>query len=292
MLLPALGKSSKTSLNTLIASGDICYAKKTLLKKNNLIASFGVEQIDSFVNISFGNIHEWSLQHELSSQNKYIWHPPMLIILALLSNSIADSYLRKRKYLIWIGKKCWPSFQVLEKIFIDYAKLESNWSWRDNCIFIDPPTKKETLWSAEKLLKDPSVFSVIVDGGKMDLIASRRLQHAARKGNSLGLILRPPWELQQLSCARTKWLAKTTTGVDIENKNNQLRWSLELLKGGQKKWNVQWNPEWNPEWNELLERDVLMQETEAGIINERKNPLDIIELQERPKLQRKITRAA
>jgi len=117
----------------------------------------------------------------------------------------------------------------------------------------------------EVALRSPATAAVIGDGSGLNMTATRRLRLAARAGQNLALVVRPPGETAGLSAATTRWCVRwepTTT--------QSPRWQIELLRhkvtrpvcdqqenqvqegpvstgrwgvGGSQKWTVQWDHE-------------------------------------------------
>ena len=93
----------------------------------------------------------------------------------------------------------------------------------DNLILITPRTERDVLWSFEECLKAGQACAVVAEVPWLDLTASRRLQLACEKGNSLGLALcHSSLGLAQNSAARTRW--------KISGSQNG-HWHLSLLGG-------------------------------------------------------------
>lgn len=183
-------------------------------------AMFSVPEIDVMLpgqGLACGSIHEFALEDELSSKVPYRWHPPLFVVAALLGSTIRlqqESMILQpqHKILAWVGRRCWPTPHLLESI-------------STNSIYLDPPDKSKRLWTIIQLLRCPAVWAVVADGSGFNNLASRRLSFAAQKGGALGLILRPPWELEETSSAHTKWKI-----APLCSEKASLRWSLTLLR--------------------------------------------------------------
>jgi hypothetical protein len=96
-------------------------------------------------------------------------------------------------------------------------------------LFVDAHTHEDRVRAAELALRCESVVAVVMDGSKLHMSESRRLQIAAYAGGGIGLIARPRWELRELSIARSRWAVRA-----IPSESDEMRWSVEVLrcKGG------------------------------------------------------------
>ena len=182
--------------------------------------------------LKFGALHELTLEDSLSKKSSYTWHPPLLFVAHILKNAaqnLSATHRAEKQFLVWVGRKSWPTPSVLEKYL---GGLGLN--WRTHCLFIDPPDKNKRLLSIAQALRAKSVLGVIADGHGINFTTSRRLHLAAKNGNSLGLILRPPWEINNTSAAYTKWhLTPRPSLSDAPNgiaANESPAWNLELLR--------------------------------------------------------------
>ena len=204
-----------------------------------LRASFGISEIDDSLpdrGLAFGCLHEWALADGLSSKLPYRWTPPLFLVSAFLGqalrqNALGNFCLNKHKNLIvWAGRRCWPTPALLQKTSLTGVQIKS--------LFLDPRGKKQRLGSIKQILRSPSTIAVIADGSNFSMNASKALQLAARKGNSLGILLRPPWELSCPSGAHSKWMIQPVHSEPEKNSSAPyssalssviLEWQLELL---------------------------------------------------------------
>lgn len=264
------------SLRRLIRDGQVWPAAKPSARvvQTDLCARFGVEQIDGALPCSglpFGHIHEWSLEHQGSNQQKHLWFPPLFLISALLKNTLSSEKFisqitAKRKYIIaWVGRKCWPTPQMLQKIFSSPDNPLDLWCWKEFCVFLNPRDKQERLWCIAEILRHRSILAVVADGSGLNSKYMRRLQLAAREGNSLGIFNRAPWELTEPSIANSRWNVVPKT-----NDLKELNWQLSLLraKGAiravpeehkneqtENQTNISLPLSWNLRWDETLRID-------------------------------------
>jgi hypothetical protein len=120
-------------------------------------------------------------------------------------------------FIVWIGKRCWPTPFALPA-----DALRS-------CLFIDPPTKKLTLWGIETALRSHAVKLVIADCPSHSLTTSRRLLLAAEAHDTTAILLRNPKEISASSSATTKWQLSPAP-----SDHSQPLWELALTrcKGG------------------------------------------------------------
>ena len=191
-------------------------------------ACLGVSEIDERLplhGLPAGQIHEWALQNNFTNKQHTTWLPPLTILAHILAYSLGKKMLYKKNLshpplIIWVGKKCWPSPYLLQKTF-----KQTEWNWESNCLFIDPPNKEKRLWTLVQTLRSAAVLAVVGDTSGFSATASRRLQLAAEHGNTLGMMTRPPWELEGNSSAYSKWLLCSTP-----SKEEQLCWKLTAVR--------------------------------------------------------------
>ena len=206
-------------------------------RSQDYLATFGIEEIDRALpcnGLAFGCLHQWSLTHALTSKDKHRWHAPLFLISTLLGKALGampystNPVAHGKSMVAWIGKRCWPTPQLLEQNITWQSEIASggevSWPWKSRSVFINPQSKDARLWSAVQALKNPSVFAVVADCSGFDLHAMRRLQLAAEFGNTLGLMVRPPWEEQMPSAAHTKWRVSP-----LRSEEGHLAWNLELV---------------------------------------------------------------
>lgn len=149
--------------------------------------------------------------------------------------------------IAWVGKRCFPTPELLAATLGGSGESEdlpppalhprrkgssprregSHGSRRaggeHRCLFIDPPDTKGRLWAIERLLRSPAVGIVVGDGSAFSLIATRKLQLAARVGGGTAFLARPPWELSTLSTAHTRWVVKPVIDPHLHLPNSLLR---------------------------------------------------------------------
>jgi hypothetical protein len=158
------------------------------------------------------------------------WLPPLTPILHLARQAAATS----PNPIVWIGRRIWPYPVVCGPELLERS------------IFIDAADLSERAWATDVSLRCSSIAAVIADGTAFTMSATRRLQLGAAEGGTLGLILRPPHELRQLSAAQTRWLVSPSP-------HPSPRWTLRLLrsKGTKLPSHTTWTLELNHETGAL-----------------------------------------
>ena len=179
-------------------------------KLNSSLVSFApvsfAPEIDSA--LAHGGLKRGAL-HEFFSKDKDIQIP--LSILSLLAiKSFASLKQDSGKYILWIGKNCWPAPHFLKT-------LSNSSSFLDRCLFIDPKSEKQALWAIESALRSSSIIAVISKIRSLSFLNSRRLALAAEKGNSLGLFVRNFKESSYPSAAMTRWLVEASPSSGTVN---------------------------------------------------------------------------
>lgn len=186
--------------------------------------TFKLPEIDRVLpdhGLSFGEVHEFALNDALSLHpSKRRWHGPLFFISHLLQTLNTPNITEG--YLLWVGRRLWPTPQLLAQIGSSTA-AESDWFSRS--LFIDPPSTDKRLWTMLEALRSPAVRLIIGDGSKLKFIDTRKLLLLARKSKAIVLLIRPPWEITTHSSATTKWLISMKT-TPIES----LRWDVELVR--------------------------------------------------------------
>lgn len=162
-----------------------------------------------------GAIHEWYL--EMPSE-VVGWFPPLTVVTELAKQVIlAHDYGQKQ--LVWVGRSCWPTFQMLITPSEGIALLK-------RCVFLDPLTQAEKIWSIAEALRCPAVGLVIADGSEIDVTASRRLQLAAETGTARAFITRPIQEqIKYSSWATTQWVVRPEA-----SEGSLVQWDIELVR--------------------------------------------------------------
>src|ERR1035437_255113 len=170
------------------------------------------KQNHDFPALATGHIHEWHPAADFSGKT---WYPP-LTLLTMLALSVKSG-----GRVLWIGRRCWPAFQLLCALPADekpQARLRRS-------MFLDPLTDAERFWAIGQGLRCAGVCCVVADGSGMPVTVSRRLQLAAETGKAVGIIARPPWEIDEPSYATTRWRVQAR-----ESHTNSPQWEIEQLR--------------------------------------------------------------
>lgn len=227
--------------------------------------SFGAQCIDSVLpgqGLLTGSIHEWFFDLDSTSSKvlekderagnntvfKKRWYSPFLVPCSLLSN-ISRTHLATRKAIVWIGRNVWPNPDFLRRTLcasgleLVHSGLAET---RTRPIFVDLYKTEDRLWTAVEVLRSRVAQAVICDARGFNLRALRQLQIAAREGGGLGLLFRPPWEINRAGFCATSWLLSPClpqpfiekSELDVLPVNNMElfnsgmfgMWRLELLR--------------------------------------------------------------
>ena len=141
--------------------------------------------------LACGRLHEWHLADDVPDDTA--WHPPLTLLAALACRQLAQA--RHPPYSVWIGRRCWPTFQLLTALGASLSQA----------LFLDPLTDAERFWAIGQALRCPAVGAVVADAGGMTHLVSRRLQLAAESSPALVMLARPPWDVSEPTCAATRW---------------------------------------------------------------------------------------
>ncbi len=105
-------------------------------------------------------------------------------------------------WAVWVGKRCFPYPGVLVRAEDDDRCL------LERSMFVAPRDAASRLWAIDLALRSPVVGVVVADGSHFDMAATRRVQLVAKANGTCVLLVRPPWELQELSAAQSRWLVR------------------------------------------------------------------------------------
>lgn len=241
--------NSNSTINDLFEKGllwkeGINDATYILSPKGSL--QFGIKEIDSCLpcgGLSFGALHEFALDDGLSNKQNYYWHPPLVLVSAILAN---NKILQTNKIIAWVGERCWAN----PKLLVDFLPIKQI----PNFIYFSPSDAEKRFSTIEKLLFSKLAFVVIADGSKLSTLISKRLSSAARKSGGICLILRPSWEIEQISTSHSKWIL-----VPVFSRSIYMRWKLRLLKckGGLQEKNSIYPKTWLIEWSNKDEKNTI-----------------------------------
>ncbi|WP_448189403.1 ImuA family protein [Azospirillum sp. sgz301742] len=120
----------------------------------------------------------------------------------------------------------------------------------DRLIVVRAVRDADALWVMEEALRCKRLSAVLGETGRLDLIASRRLQLAAEAGGVTGLLLRLSDERARVaSVAVTRWRVAPALSAALPGATGdepgvgELRWHLDLLRcrgGCPGSWEVGW----------------------------------------------------
>lgn len=166
-----------------------------------------------------GAIHEWFAPPDSADAARLFggsaWFPPLSLPLLLAWQSKSERTDLCR--LVLIGPTGFLNPSAFERGPLAPALARA--------VFVDPANANDRALAFDLALRCPSTTAVIADGRGVGMSLSRRFQLAAGAGNTLGILLRPAYELSELSAAATRWRASPTPSPDDEP-----RWSVELLR--------------------------------------------------------------
>jgi protein ImuA len=107
----------------------------------------------------------------------------------------------------------------------------------ERLILVRCADESEVLWSFEEALRCRGVACAVAEIGRLDLLASRRLQLAAEAGGGIGLVLRPEPDPAP-NATLTRWRAEPLASVDA------VLWRLILWRvrgGAPGVWPLRWD---------------------------------------------------
>jgi protein ImuA len=102
--------------------------------------------------------------------------------------------------------------------------------WR-RLVLVRAPDEAALLWAMEEALRSPAVACAVAELGRVDLLASRRLQLAAESGRSTAVALRPGPIDPAPNAALTRWRAEPLL-VSSGHEPSGWRLTLWRCKGG------------------------------------------------------------
>lgn len=201
----------------------------------------GVDQTLPGGGLACGAVHEWIgvgadgegvAGGRRAASRRRDWAPPLGLVMHLALRAIvplpsfsgscsssgawSDGAVGGRR-VVWIGPNVWPYPVALGGL--SRRLLESS-------LFLCNLRAEDRLFAAVLVLRSRGAAAVVVDGSGFDLTATRRLQHAAESGQAVCLLLRPPWNQELLSAARTRWRVGSAASAD----RSRQRWIVELLR--------------------------------------------------------------
>lgn len=151
------------------------------------------------------------------------WIPPLCVLAHLAWQALEVRSFSLRA--VWVGKRCFPYPRVLVRGSGKDSRL------LERSIFVASRDTSSRLWAIDLALRSPVVGIVIADGSKFNMAAARRIQLAAKAGRTCAMLVRPPWERDELSAAQSRWFVQweSSPGHDSTFSVNP-RWKVELLR--------------------------------------------------------------
>jgi hypothetical protein len=193
------------------------------------VVPFGVQAIDGAFaegGLACGSLHEWfsAIQtpyHQKSSKNTLVTHPPFTLLSHFARQAL--KHLGEDRFIVWVGKDCWPTAFILQMCSHEESSLLLKQS-----LFFRTKSNLEKIWAVELALRSRASAAVICQTYDIPFVLTKKLAMAAKQGGGLGLFVRSASELQQgntpASAASTKWL------ITPQLSQNAPAWSLKLLK--------------------------------------------------------------
>jgi hypothetical protein len=160
--------------------------------------------------------------------------PPLCTLIHLARQAATQV----RGETMWIGRRCWPSAQILSATGL-----------LDRSLFVDAVKPSDRLWAIEVAMRSGEAAAVIGDAEGFNISATRRLELAARESQALTLLARPGEERAAPSAATTRWAVYRR-----RSSSTHPAWTLELLrcKGRPLPQNVRWLLEWDCVQNAVI----------------------------------------
>jgi len=161
-------------------------------------------------------VHEWFADAEGDTRAQVRrWDAPIVAAIVTARACVMNAS-DPHRVCVWIGRACWPH---------PVAIARSSPALLVRSVFVDVAGREDRAWAIETALRSDGVAAVVADGSRLDFNSTRRFQLAAEVGGAVGLLLRPRWELGELSAARTRWLV-----TPCVSNNSDQRWTVELLR--------------------------------------------------------------
>lgn len=122
--------------------------------------------------------------------------------------------------IMWIGSRCWPTPVMLSS----YQTLCET-HFLTQCLFINPPNDKTTLWAIETALRSRAIRLVIACCPRISRSTTQRLALAARSHKSTAILLRHIDDIDTPTHALSRWVTAPTPST-----NGLPSWNLALHK--------------------------------------------------------------
>lgn len=182
-----------------------------------------------------GVVHEWMWREARHAA----WTVPHGVMIALcwrMLDSVQDGRVA------WVGRHAWPAPRAC--IRRDGSRL-----LLERSLFVDPGaacSKDERIWAVQQSLACDGICAVVFDASGFSMVASRRLQLAAARGDGrpavLALAVRPWHERLTPSAAATRWgvspsppqvagvLSARALGHSADERGEAPVWNAALLR--------------------------------------------------------------
>jgi protein ImuA len=95
-----------------------------------------------------------------------------------------------------------------------------------NLYLLHPQSDADQSWAITEALRCPGVAAVVASPRRLSRIEARRLQLAAERGGSVGILMRPRDRNSSIYAAATRWLVSPVIG-----ERTIQRWKIQLLHG-------------------------------------------------------------
>lgn len=185
-----------------------------------------------------GVVHEWMWRETTRHAAWTVPHGAMIALCWRMIDSVQDGHVA------WIGRQSWPIPRAC--IRHDGSRL-----LLERSLFIDPSASRsndERIWAVQQSLACDGICAVVFDASGCSMVASRRLQLAAARGDGrpavLALAVRPWHERQMPSAAATRWavapspppapvagaVGASELPVDADERAEVPAWTVELLR--------------------------------------------------------------
>lgn len=155
------------------------------------------------------SLHEWFGGDPIDRSHETM---PLHIVVDALRR------LRERgliEHVLWVGLRSRP--------FPAFLSVCSG--LLDRTVFVACASVHERLWVMDVALRSKVAVAVVGDGHGLRLAQSRRLQLAAQAGRGVCLLLRPAWEMPELSAATTRWGVRAAPSSTFRP-----RWTVSRLR--------------------------------------------------------------
>ncbi len=148
---------------------------------------------------------------------------------------VAGKLMRESGVCVWVGAKRTVYPVALAQFGIT----------PDRVIFIDPPRKKDVLWTIEEALKCDALQLVVGEIGELSFMESRRLQLAVERSSVTGFIHRKNPRMENTVACVSKWKITPVTSIADDGMPGLglPRWHVQLLKvrnGKPASWVLEW----------------------------------------------------